>query len=234
MALVMAISLCACGGGVTPEEQLTSYIEKNGTQNGEVYESVYAAGGELIKTDSPMGDMGNNLAAVTTEEICVLSIEDGNLYIEVIDKESTNNGITMDRGVKLNILEGTADYHNSLIYNGMDMGGTMEVQVPISGYTADAMPTIVNSKFASGSNVTDDMKNAMQGYVNLTMDCFVSFVEDELGLTGADFGSVWMPILGWAIVAIFAAVLTILIIRKNRQLKDEYALNAKSKQTAGV
>ena len=52
--------------------------------------------------------------------------------------------------------------------------------------------------------------------------------------TGAEFGSAWMPILGWAIVAIFAAVLTILIIKKNRQLKDEYALNTKSKQTAGV
>ena len=52
--------------------------------------------------------------------------------------------------------------------------------------------------------------------------------------TGADFGSVWMPILGWAIVAIFAAVLTVLIIRKNRQLKEEYALSANAKQTAGV
>jgi len=188
MVLVMVASLCACGGGGTPEEQLTSYIEKNGTQSGEVYEYIYAAGGELIKENSPMGNMGNNSAAMTTEEICILSIEEGNLYIEVIDKESSNNGITMDRGVKLNILEGTADYHNSLIYNGMDMGGTMEVQVPVSGYTADAMPTIVSSKFASGSNVTDTMKNAMQGYVNLTMDCFVSFVEDELGLTVADFG----------------------------------------------
>ena len=52
--------------------------------------------------------------------------------------------------------------------------------------------------------------------------------------TGAQFGDAWMPILGWAIVAIFATVLTVLIIRKNRQLKDEYALSANAKQTAGV
>ena len=52
--------------------------------------------------------------------------------------------------------------------------------------------------------------------------------------TGAQFGDAWMPILGWAIVAIFAAVLTVLIIRKNRQLKEEYALSANAKQTAGV
>ncbi|MBQ9805785.1 MAG: ferrous iron transporter B [Clostridia bacterium] len=46
--------------------------------------------------------------------------------------------------------------------------------------------------------------------------------------TTRDFGSIWMPILGWAIVAIFAAVLTVLIIRKNKQLKAEYALSKAS------
>ena len=42
--------------------------------------------------------------------------------------------------------------------------------------------------------------------------------------TTREFGSLWMPILGWAIVGIFAAVLTVLIIRKNKQLKEEYSL----------
>jgi hypothetical protein len=125
---------------------------------------------------------------MTTEEICTISYDGTNFYIETIDKEMSNNGITMSRGAKLNILTGTADYHNSLIYNGMDMGGAMTVTVPMSGYTADSMPTINSSKFASGSNITDAMKEAMQGYVNLTMDCFVDFVESELGLTVADFG----------------------------------------------
>lgn len=52
--------------------------------------------------------------------------------------------------------------------------------------------------------------------------------------TGANFGPVWMSILGWGIVGIFAAVLIVLIIRKNRQLKDEYALKATSRQTVKV
>ena len=54
--------------------------------------------------------------------------------------------------------------------------------------------------------------------------------------TGAGFGhSVWMPIVGWAMVALFAIILTVLILRKNRQLKAEYALNAKAKkETANV
>jgi ferrous iron transport protein B len=44
--------------------------------------------------------------------------------------------------------------------------------------------------------------------------------------TTGNFGAIWMPILGWAIVALFAAILTILIIKRNKQLKEEYALSA--------
>ena len=47
--------------------------------------------------------------------------------------------------------------------------------------------------------------------------------------TTANFGSVWMPILGWAIVALFAGILIALIIKKNRELKAEYALGSKGK-----
>ena len=42
--------------------------------------------------------------------------------------------------------------------------------------------------------------------------------------TTRKFGSLWMPILGWAIVGLFAAVLAVLIIRKNKQVKEEYSL----------
>ena len=44
--------------------------------------------------------------------------------------------------------------------------------------------------------------------------------------TGGSFGAAWMPILGWAITLAIAAVFTFMIIRKNNQLKAEYALNA--------
>lgn len=189
LALAMCFSICACGGGGgTPQEQLNAYLEKNGTQIGEGYEYVYEPGAEIIKANSPLGDLGNNTDAMTTEEVCTISSEGGVLYIEVIDKEVSINGITMDRGAKVNIAEGTVHYHNSLIYDGVDIGGTMEVSVPVSGYTADAMPTINSLSFMSGSEATDDMKAAMQGYVNLALDCFADFVENELGLTIADFG----------------------------------------------
>ncbi len=42
--------------------------------------------------------------------------------------------------------------------------------------------------------------------------------------TGASFGAAWMPIVGWIVVGLIAVIITILIIRKNKQIKTEYAL----------
>ncbi|MBR2651058.1 MAG: ferrous iron transporter B [Clostridia bacterium] len=52
--------------------------------------------------------------------------------------------------------------------------------------------------------------------------------------TGADFGAAWMPALGWAIVLAIAAVITVLIIRKNREIAEEYKLGDKAKTPANV
>ena len=48
-------------------------------------------------------------------------------------------------------------------------------------------------------------------------------------LTGGDLGPVWMPVLGWEIVALFVGVLIFLIAKRNRELKSERALSAKEK-----
>lgn len=47
--------------------------------------------------------------------------------------------------------------------------------------------------------------------------------------TSADFGSVWMPIVGWSIVGVFAFILCMLIIKKNKELKNEYTLSSAKK-----
>ncbi len=52
--------------------------------------------------------------------------------------------------------------------------------------------------------------------------------------TKASFDSVWMPIVGWAIVAVFASVLTVLILKKNKELKKEYALSSTKKEVSHV
>ena len=65
---------------------------------------------------------------------------------------------------------------------------------------------------------------------------FLTFFFGTL-FTTRDFGAIWMPIVGWAIVAVFATVLTVLIIRKNKQIKAEYALKsatAKKKEIVNV
>jgi LPXTG-motif cell wall-anchored protein len=48
--------------------------------------------------------------------------------------------------------------------------------------------------------------------------------------TGADFGSAWMPILGFAVVLLAAGVITYLIIKKNKELRAE----AKKREAAKV
>ena len=43
--------------------------------------------------------------------------------------------------------------------------------------------------------------------------------------TGAGYESIWMPIVGWAITAVIVAIVVLMILRTNRNLKKEYALN---------
>ncbi len=47
---------------------------------------------------------------------------------------------------------------------------------------------------------------------------------------GGDLGPLWMPILGWSLVALFAAVLIGLIIKREKELKKEAALKAARKK----
>ena len=37
-------------------------------------------------------------------------------------------------------------------------------------------------------------------------------------ITSGEFGSIWMPILGWIVVLVFALILTILIVKKNKEI----------------
>ena len=62
---------------------------------------------------------------------------------------------------------------------------------------------------------------------------FLTFFFGTL-FTTRNFGAVWMPIVGWAIVALFAIIIGVLIVKKNKELKAEYALDAKKKQASRV
>ena len=56
---------------------------------------------------------------------------------------------------------------------------------------------------------------------------FLTFFFGTL-FTGASFGKPWMIILGWSLVALFAVAITILIIKKNRQILSEQAKKQRS------
>ena len=61
--------------------------------------------------------------------------------------------------------------------------------------------------------------------LQLAVGYSVSFVTFFFGtlFTGGSFGDMWMPIVGWTIVAAIVAVLLMLIVRKDKQLKAEKA-----------
>ena len=53
--------------------------------------------------------------------------------------------------------------------------------------------------------------------LQLSVGYTLSFVVYFFGtlLTGGDFGSTWMPILGWAIVSVIVAIYTVIILKNN-------------------
>ena len=64
--------------------------------------------------------------------------------------------------------------------------------------------------------------------LQLAVGYVVGFVVFFFGtlFTGANFGAAWMPIVGWIITLAIAALITYLVIKKQKQFKKEYALKA--------
>ena len=64
----------------------------------------------------------------------------------------------------------------------------------------------------------------------------VSFLVYFFGtlFTGADFGSVWAPILGWSVTVIFAATLTVLAVKRQAELKREAAEKQRKRELAAA
>ena len=64
--------------------------------------------------------------------------------------------------------------------------------------------------------------------LQLAVGYVVGFVVFFFGtlFTGANFGAAWMPIVGWIVTLAIAALITYLVIKKQKQFKKEYALKA--------
>ena len=62
---------------------------------------------------------------------------------------------------------------------------------------------------------------------------FLAFFFGTL-FTGGSFGEVWMPIVGWTVIAVIAAIITVLIIRNNKKMKNEKKTVSKKKEAVNV
>ena len=62
---------------------------------------------------------------------------------------------------------------------------------------------------------------------------FLTFFFGTL-FTGGSFGEIWMPIVGWAVIAVIAAFITGLIIRNNKKMQEEYKLSGKAAKKEAV
>ena len=94
--------------------------------------------------------------------------------------------------------------------------------------------------FAAIGAMNSEMKSAKWLFAALGFQLGVgyslSFLVFFFGslFTGESTGALWMNILGWAVVAVFAVTLALLIARQNRKIKAENEKRSASKKTVKV
>ena len=61
--------------------------------------------------------------------------------------------------------------------------------------------------------------------LQLSVGFTVAFLTYFFGtlITGGSFGAYWMPIVGWSVIAVISAIMTILIVRKNKEWNKQNA-----------
>ncbi len=94
--------------------------------------------------------------------------------------------------------------------------------------------------FAAIGAMNAEMKSAKWLWAGIALQLavgysvgFLTFFFGTL-LTSGSFGETWMPIVGWSIEVLIAVVLTVLIVKKNKELKAEQACKQTQKQAVHV
>ena len=94
--------------------------------------------------------------------------------------------------------------------------------------------------FAAIGAMNAEIKSRKWFFAGIGLQLFVGFTVGFLTfffgslIVGESLGSVWMPILGWSVIAIVSAILTVLIIRKNREVKLAAEKRRESKKREAV
>ena len=186
-AIMLMVSLGACQKALSPTEKLEKFIMANGTQAGEQYvlESQEAVK-KIEACDFTIAHM-ENLKATGKTEFKVMQGADG-ISLELLDSSITDNGLKMERTVTI-APDGTFQYYNGIIMNGVDMGVRLKGEIPVATYSKENVPVITESELATGAKLTDAVKDTLKDYIDLTLDCYaVVLAQEELGMTMADVG----------------------------------------------
>ncbi len=84
--------------------------------------------------------------------------------------------------------------------------------------------------FAAIGAMNSEIKNRKWFFSGIGLQFAVGFTVSFLVfffgtlITKGSFGATWMPILGWSIIAIIVLIITVLIIKKNKEVKKELVL----------
>ena len=172
---------------ISPKEKLKTFIDENGTADENKTALVCADAAAIIADyNFTVAAMKNTKASM--KQICTMENDSDGVSFKLIDSSITDNGIKMERTVYLHP-DGTFEYTNSMIMNGVDFGLSLEGETVVETYSKDKAPVITSSKLAAGAKMTDSVTSTLKDYIDMTLDCYAKALSQEgLELTLADIG----------------------------------------------
>ncbi len=139
-------------------------------------------------------------------------------------------GITNLINVDELVLEGGANLSDVAFSFGAGSGGAM---VAVAALAYLMLNLFTPPCFAAIGAMNSEIKSKKWLFAGIGLQIGVGysigFLVYFLGslFTGSGFGELWMPILGWSVVAIFIALITVLIVKNNKERKVESKLSEK-------
>ena len=144
---------------LTPMEKLENHIIENGKESDGTYVLEYPEiVDKIAQSDFTIANMSNLKASAVTEFKLVKG--DDGITLELLDSSITDNGIKMSRSISLKP-DGTFEFHNNLIMNGIDMGLYFEGEILPATYTKEIIPVIAKTELAPGAQLNDASKELL-------------------------------------------------------------------------
>ena len=134
-------------------------------------------------------------------------------------------------------LEGGANLSEIMVAFGTGSGGAMTSAAALAFLMFNLFTPPCFAAMGAMNSEIKSKKWLFAGIgLQLGVGYSVGFIVNFFGtlFTGADFGPAWTTILGWFIVVAFATLLTVLVVKKQGQLKAEYEAKKAAKESVSV